>query len=62
MVGRQKDPVEGKRRARLVPLPVSLDNADAFIDALTQEGSEVPRFFLRAVFARRGRKGSRVDG
>lgn len=39
LVGRQKDPVEEKRRARFVPLPVSLDNADAFIDALTQEGS-----------------------
>lgn len=60
LVGRQKDPVEEKRRARFVPLPVSLDNADAFIDALTQEGSEVRR--LAFPFAHSANVGPRSRG
>ncbi len=35
LVGNRKDPVEEKRRGRLASLRVSLDTADAFIDALS---------------------------
>jgi hypothetical protein len=35
LVGQRKDPVEEKRRASLANLLVSLDTADAFIDALS---------------------------
>jgi len=33
LVGKEKDPVEGKRRAHPAGGVVSLDTADAFIDA-----------------------------